>query len=152
MWKYFKYWKLDGIGLRLASRLEPTSQSGSMLSSNRLQLIQRQELQPFKELKGHSSHVKGDDVHTTLSVVRQSTLPSQWGHHATSTSAYLHFHCHVPFSCASLHTDSATLVDGWSQFYQRMGNHQIPLCAQFLISFSMEQNTRFGINWRSTNS
>lgn len=49
--------------------------------------------------------------------VRQSTLPSQRGHHATSASAYLHFHCRVPFSRASLHRDSATLADGWPQFY-----------------------------------
>lgn len=50
-------------------------------------------------------------------VVRQSTLPSQRGRHATSAPAYLHFHCHVPYSSASLRRDSATLVDGWTHLY-----------------------------------
>lgn len=57
--------------LQLASRLGPTSQSGFMLSSNRLQLIQRREVQPLKELKGHSDRVKCDDLHTTPSRVTQ---------------------------------------------------------------------------------
>lgn len=48
------------------------------------------------------------------SAVRQSTLPSERGHHATSASTYLDFRWHALLSCASLDRDSASPVDGES--------------------------------------